>query len=99
MTDTTPPVEPGETRTVTIDSTGDEGDGIARAEDGYVLFVADAAPKEDVEVVVGEVFESYALCHLVNRKSAPRESPQDDPQGQDLAGASSKYEVRPDEPV
>jgi predicted RNA-binding protein with TRAM domain len=34
-----PPVEPGDVREVTIESLGDQGDGIARIDRGYVVIV------------------------------------------------------------
>ncbi|QZA89006.1 TRAM domain-containing protein [Salinarchaeum sp. IM2453] len=62
----TPPVEEGETRTVTIESLGDKGDGIAKVERGYVLIVPGARPGDEVTVKVEEVRENVAFAELVD---------------------------------
>lgn len=93
-----PPVEPGETRTVTIEDLGEQGDGIARVERDYVIIVSDATPDEEVRVKVEDVYLSYAFASVVSRgDTSPRRSFDDDEQSASLAGASSKYEVEVDE--
>lgn len=96
-----PPVEPGDTLTATIEDPGRPGRAIARVEDGYVLIVPDATPGEEVLVEVeSPVFGSYAFASVISRGEYPqRQCPDEDPQGQELARASSKYEVRTDGPV
>jgi predicted RNA-binding protein with TRAM domain len=39
-----PPVNEGDTKVVTIETTGDQGDGIARIERGYVVIVPGTVP-------------------------------------------------------
>lgn len=63
-----PPVEEGEQRTVTIDSLGDQGDGIARVERGYVVIVPDAKPDDRVEIEIENVRENVAFASVVEHK-------------------------------
>lgn len=65
-----PPVEEGERRTVTIDDLGDQGDGIARVEHGYVVIVPDAKPDDVVEIEIGNVRENVAFAEVVERKES-----------------------------
>ena len=57
----TPPVSQGETREVTIETLGDQGDGIAKIERGYVLIVPRAQPDDEVTVEVTDVRENFAF--------------------------------------
>ena len=47
-----PPVEPGDIREVTIESLGDQGDGIAKIDGGYVVIVPDTRPDDEVTVEI-----------------------------------------------
>lgn len=67
----TPPVEEGEERTVTIESLGDKGDGIAKVERGYVLIVPGARPGDEVTVEVDEVRENVAFAEPVTSDEPP----------------------------
>lgn len=67
----TPPVEEGEQRTVTIESLGDKGDGIAKVERGYVLIVPGARPGDEVTVEVDEVRENVAFAEPVTSDEPP----------------------------
>ena len=67
----TPPVEEGEQRTVTIESLGDKGDGIAKVERGYVLIVPGARPGDEVTVEVDEVRENVAFADPVTSDEPP----------------------------
>ncbi|EMA55763.1 TRAM domain-containing protein [Halococcus thailandensis] len=53
-----PPVSRGEIREVTIEALGDQGDGIAKIERGYVVIVPDAQP--DDEVALGDQGDGIA---------------------------------------
>ncbi|WP_435078797.1 TRAM domain-containing protein [Halococcus sp. AFM35] len=59
-----PPVSQGETREVTVDSLGDQGDGIAKVERGYVLIVPDARPEDEVTVEITDVRENFAFTDV-----------------------------------
>jgi predicted RNA-binding protein with TRAM domain len=61
----TPPVEEGEVRTVTVETTGDQGDGIAKVERGYVVIVQEGEPGEQVTVEMSTVRENFAIAHIV----------------------------------
>lgn len=65
----TPPVEEGETRTVEIESLGEQGDGITRVERGFVVIVPDTEPGERVVVEITDVRENVAFADVVERKS------------------------------
>ena len=60
----TPPVSQGETREVTIETLGDQGDGIAKIERGYVLIVPGARPDDEVTVEVTQVRENVAFAEV-----------------------------------
>jgi predicted RNA-binding protein with TRAM domain len=62
-----PPVEEGETRTVTIDTLGDQGDGIARVERGFVLIVSDAQPDDELVVEIESVQSNVAFASIIER--------------------------------
>jgi predicted RNA-binding protein with TRAM domain len=63
------PLEVGETRTVDIEGIGDQGDGIARVERGFVVIVPDTSQGERVTVEVTEVTESVAFAEVRERQS------------------------------
>jgi len=61
-----PPVDEGEVRTVTIESVGDQGDGIAKVERGYVVIVPEAVPGDEPTVEIEQVKENVAFARLVD---------------------------------
>lgn len=61
-----PPVTEGERRTVTIEALGDEGDGIAKVERGYVVIVAGAEPGDTVTVEITNVRENVSFGSIVS---------------------------------
>ncbi len=61
-----PPVDEGEVRTVTIESVGDQGDGIAKVERGYVVIVPGAKPGDEPTVEIEQVKENVAFARLVD---------------------------------
>ena len=61
-----PPVSEGERRTVTIETLGDEGDGIAKVERGYVVIVSGAEPGDTVTVEVTNVRENVSFGSIVS---------------------------------
>ncbi len=65
-----PPVEEGEIRTVTIDTLGDQGDGITRVERGFVVIVADAKPDEEVTVEIDTVQSNVAFASIVEQEES-----------------------------
>jgi predicted RNA-binding protein with TRAM domain len=62
-----PPVEKGETREVEIEDVGQEGDGIARVERGYVVIVSDADIGDRVVIEIRDVQENVAFAEVVER--------------------------------
>jgi predicted RNA-binding protein with TRAM domain len=61
-----PPVEIGEMRYVEIEDIGDQGDGIARVERGYVIIVPDAAEGDRVKIEVTDVESNFAIARVVD---------------------------------
>lgn len=64
---TTPPVSEGETREVKIENLGDQGDGIAKIDRGYVVIVPDTDLGERVTVRLNEVRENVAFAEVIER--------------------------------
>ena len=65
-----PPVEEGEIRDVTIETVGDQGDGIAKVERGYVVIVPDAQPGDEPTIEIEQVQQNVAFASIVD--SDPR---------------------------
>ena len=61
-----PPVETGDVRTVTIEALGDQGDGIAKVERGYVLIVPGGEPGDELTARVEDVRENVGFAQMVN---------------------------------
>jgi predicted RNA-binding protein with TRAM domain len=64
-----PPVEEGEVREVTIESVGDQGDGIAKVERGYVVIVPDGEPGDQPTVEIDTVRQNVAFATIVTPNS------------------------------
>jgi len=62
-----PPVSEGETRAVEIENLGDQGDGIAKIDRGYVVIVPDTKVGERVTIRFDEVRENVAFAEVVKR--------------------------------
>ena len=60
-----PPVEEGEQRTVEIENLGDQGDGIAKVERGYVVIVPETSVGDRVTVEMQQVRENVAFADVV----------------------------------
>lgn len=64
-----PPVDEGEVRDVTIETVGDQGDGIAKVERGYVVIVPGAQPGDEPTVEIEQVQENVAFARIVDSDS------------------------------
>ena len=64
---TQPPVSEGETCEVEIENLGDQGDGIAKIDRGYVVIVPDTEVGERVTVRISEVRENVAFAEVLKR--------------------------------
>ena len=64
-----PPVNEGEVRDVTIETTGDQGDGIAKVERGYVVIVPGGQPGDEPTVEIEQVQENVAFASIVAHDS------------------------------
>lgn len=61
---TEPPVTEGETLEVTIETIGDQGDGIAKVGEGYVIIVPEGKPNETVAIEIDTVRQNLAFAHI-----------------------------------
>lgn len=61
----TPPVDEGEVREVTIESVGDQGDGIAKVERGYVVIVPGARPGDEPTIEIEQVRQNVAFARVI----------------------------------
>ncbi|TKX43873.1 MULTISPECIES: TRAM domain-containing protein [Halorubrum] len=64
-----PPVDEGEVRDVTIETTGDQGDGIAKVERGYVVIVPGGQPGDEPTVEIEQVKENVAFASIIEPDS------------------------------
>jgi len=64
-----PPVEEGEIREVTIETIGDQGDGIAKVERGYVVIVPETQPGEQPTIKIDDVRQNVAFASVVDSDS------------------------------
>ena len=60
-----PPVEEGEQREVEIENLGDQGDGIAKVERGYVVIVPETNIGDHVTVEMRQVRENVAFADVI----------------------------------
>ena len=60
-----PPVDEGEIREVTIETTGEQGDGLAKVDRGYVVIVPEGRPGETVTVEIDTVRPNVAFAEVV----------------------------------
>jgi len=56
----------GEVRTVTIEALGDQGDGIAKVERGYVLIVPGGEPGDELTVRIDEARENVGFAQMIS---------------------------------
>ncbi|MFB6111036.1 MAG: TRAM domain-containing protein [Halobacteriaceae archaeon] len=61
-----PPVEAGEVRYVEIEDLGDQGDGIAKVERGYVLIVPGGEVGERVKIEIADVKPNFAVGEIID---------------------------------
>ncbi|MFB6166129.1 MAG: TRAM domain-containing protein [Haloarculaceae archaeon] len=61
-----PPVEEGEVRSVAIDTLGDQGDGIAKVERGFIVIVPDTQPGDQVKVRITDVKDTVAFAEAIS---------------------------------
>jgi len=60
-----PPVEEGERRNVEINDIGEQGDGIASVERGYIVIVPKTEPQDRVTVEITSVTSRFAFAEVV----------------------------------
>lgn len=67
--DQSPPVNEGEIRDVTIETVGNQGDGIAKVERGYVVIIPGVQPGDEPTVEIEQVQENVAFASVVDSDS------------------------------
>lgn len=77
--ESTPPVSEGDRRTVTVEAVGQEGDGIAKVERGYVIIVPGGEPGEEIEVEIERVTPSVAFAEVIKHNITPEPSTDEPP--------------------
>jgi len=60
-----PPINKGETRVVEISELGDQGDGLARVERGFVVIVPETEKGQRVRIKIETVRETVAFAHVL----------------------------------
>ncbi|MDZ7701289.1 MAG: TRAM domain-containing protein [Halobacteriales archaeon] len=65
-----PPVEVGDVREVEIENLGDQGDGIARVDRGYVVIVPDTEVGDRVTVEIEDIHTNFAIGSVVENHDA-----------------------------
>jgi predicted RNA-binding protein with TRAM domain len=61
-----PPVDEGEVRTVSVEALGDQGDGIAKVDRGYVVIVPGGEPGEEPTVRIEQVRQNVAFAEIID---------------------------------
>ncbi|MFC6616082.1 TRAM domain-containing protein [Halopenitus salinus] len=62
-----PPVKVGDVRSVTIDTLGDQGDGLAKVERGFIVIVPGTQPGDRVDVEITKVKDTVAFADPVGK--------------------------------
>lgn len=62
-----PPVSVGEQRVVEINEIGDQGDGLTRVEQGYVVIVPETKVDERVRIQIRHVRETVGFADVIER--------------------------------
>ncbi|HET7323646.1 MAG TPA: TRAM domain-containing protein, partial [Halococcus sp.] len=60
----TPPVAEGDVREVTIETIGDQGDGIAKTDRGYVVIVPETETGDEVTIEIEQARENVAFARV-----------------------------------
>ena len=65
-----PPVDVGDLREVEIENLGDQGDGIARVDRGYVVIVPGTEVGDRVTVEIEDIHTNFAIASVVENHDA-----------------------------
>lgn len=76
-----PPVQEGDVRTVEIEGIGDQGDGIAKVDRGYVVIVPGTDVGDEVTVEIESIYPNFAMGHVLEPEDGadPGEAEEPDP--------------------
>lgn len=73
--DPEPPVQKGDVRVVEIEAIGQQRDGIAKVEHGYVVIVPETEVGDEVTVEITNVTESFALGEVTSDQELDERPP------------------------
>jgi predicted RNA-binding protein with TRAM domain len=74
----TPPVAEGDVREVTVETMGNQGDGIAKIDRGYVVIIPGTRPDDEVTIEIEQARENVAFARVRDDETMP-----DDPSNLD----------------
>jgi predicted RNA-binding protein with TRAM domain len=74
-----PPVEENETRVLTVEDMGDQGDGLARVEHGYIVFVPETSVGDEVRVEMETIKKNFAFAKVIERNPSQPNLEKDSP--------------------
>jgi predicted RNA-binding protein with TRAM domain len=69
----TPPVAEGDVREVTVETMGNQGDGIAKIDRGYVVIVPGTRPDDEVTIEIEQARENVAFARVRDDDPAPED--------------------------
>jgi predicted RNA-binding protein with TRAM domain len=69
-----PPVAEGDVRKVSIETIGDQGDGIAKIDRGYVIIVPETDPGDEVTIEIEQARANVAFAQVRDEESTSDES-------------------------
>ena len=82
----TPPVSEGDVREVTIETLGDQGDGIAKIERGYVVIVPGTRPNDEMTIEITQARENVAFAQVHGENTSDEPSIPDESFAGDTLG-------------
>ncbi|WP_435183022.1 TRAM domain-containing protein [Halobellus sp. EA9] len=60
-----PPVDEGDIREVEIEGSGDQGDGVSKIEEGYIVIVPETEPEDTVTAKMQTIRENFAIPEFI----------------------------------
>jgi predicted RNA-binding protein with TRAM domain len=70
----TPPVAEGDVREVTVETMGNQGDGIAKIDRGYVVIIPGTRPDDEVTIEIEQARENVAFARVRDGETMSDES-------------------------
>ncbi len=93
-----PPVQEGDLRTVEIEGIGDQGDGIAKVDRGYVVIVPGTDVGDEVTVEIESIYPNFAMGRVLDTEDGDGTDTADE-QESDPEPAAETDKASSDEPL